>query len=89
MAEAAVAAKLQLLIRMQQLHDQAHGYEGGERPDCRVERVDRDAMALRAEAATACRERITKYYSWDKVARDHERYFRWVLGEVPDYADSF
>lgn len=54
-----------------------------------LERVDRDAAALRAEAATACRERITKYYSWDKVARDHERYFRWVLGEVPDYADSF
>lgn len=54
-----------------------------------LDRVDRDADALRAEAASACRERITQFYSWDKVARDHERYFRWVLGEVPDYADSF
>jgi glycosyltransferase involved in cell wall biosynthesis len=53
------------------------------------ERVDGDAVALRTEAATACRERITQYYSWDKVARDHERYFRWILGEVPDYSDSF
>jgi glycosyltransferase involved in cell wall biosynthesis len=35
---------------------------------------------LRAEAATACRERITHYYSWDKVAHDHERYFRWIAG---------
>jgi glycosyltransferase involved in cell wall biosynthesis len=54
-----------------------------------LERADRDAEALRAEAAKACRERITLYYSWDKVARDHERYFRWVLGQVPEYADSF
>jgi glycosyltransferase involved in cell wall biosynthesis len=54
-----------------------------------VDRVERDGVALRAEAATACRERITKYYSWDKVAVDHERYFRWILGEVPDYSDSF
>jgi glycosyltransferase involved in cell wall biosynthesis len=54
-----------------------------------LERADRDADALRAEAAVACRERISRYYSWDKVARDHERYFAWVLGEVPDYADSF
>jgi glycosyltransferase involved in cell wall biosynthesis len=54
-----------------------------------LERVDGDAAALRAEAATACRERITQYYSWDKVGRDHERYFRWILGEVPDYSDSF
>lgn len=51
--------------------------------------ADRDAAALQAKAATACPERIAQYYSWDKVARDHERYFRWVLGEVPDYADSF
>jgi glycosyltransferase involved in cell wall biosynthesis len=54
-----------------------------------LERADRDAEALRAEASTACRERIGRCYSWSKVARDHERYFRWVLGEVPDYADSF
>ncbi len=54
-----------------------------------LDRVDHDADAMRAVASTACRERITEYYSWDKVARDHERYFRWILGEVPDYTDSF
>ena len=31
-----------------------------------------------------CRENITHYYSSDTVARDHERYFRWVPGELPD-----
>jgi hypothetical protein len=46
-------------------------------------------VSLQAEAVNACRERVARYYSWDKVASDHERYFRWVLGEVPDYADSF
>jgi glycosyltransferase involved in cell wall biosynthesis len=54
-----------------------------------LEHADRESESLRAEAAAACRERIAQYYSWDKVARDHERYFRWVIGEVPDYADSF
>ena len=54
-----------------------------------LERADEDGDALRAEAAVACRERISEYYSWDKVAVDHERYFRHVLGEVPDYEDSF
>lgn len=54
-----------------------------------LDRVERDADDLRAEAASACRDRISQYYSWDKVARDHDRYFRWVLGEAPDYADSF
>jgi hypothetical protein len=54
-----------------------------------LERADRDADTLRAEAAVACRARIEQYYSWDKVAVDHERYFRWVMGEVPDYSDSF
>jgi glycosyltransferase involved in cell wall biosynthesis len=54
-----------------------------------LEDADCDAVALRAKAATVCRERIAQYYSWDKVASYHERYFRWVLGEVPDYADSF
>jgi glycosyltransferase involved in cell wall biosynthesis len=54
-----------------------------------LERVDRDPTAFQVAAATACRERIAELYSWDKVARDHERYFRWVRGEVPDYVDSF
>lgn len=54
-----------------------------------LDHVEREALTLRAQAASACRDRIAKYYSWDKVARDHERYFRWVLGDVPDYADSF
>ena len=54
-----------------------------------LERADRDGDALRAEAELACRERIAEFYSWDKVGVDHERYFRFVLGEVPDYQDSF
>jgi len=54
-----------------------------------LERADHHGDVLRAEAEVACRERISEYYSWDKVATDHERYFRFVLGEVPDYKDSF
>ncbi len=54
-----------------------------------LDRVDPNAASLQAEAVNACRERVARYYSWDKVASDHERYFRWVLGEVPDYTDSF
>lgn len=54
-----------------------------------LDRVTREAETLQAEASTACRERIRSYYSWDKVGRDHERYFRWVIGIAPDYADSF
>ena len=54
-----------------------------------LERADRYTEAQRTETAVVGRERIAKFYSWDKVARDHERYFRWVVGEVPDYADSF
>jgi glycosyltransferase involved in cell wall biosynthesis len=54
-----------------------------------LERADREGRVLRAEAAVACRERVATFYSWDKVGVDHERYFRWILGEVPDYADSF
>jgi glycosyltransferase involved in cell wall biosynthesis len=54
-----------------------------------LERFEQDREAIADEAAVACRERITEFYSWDKVARDHERYFLYVLGDVPDYADSF
>ncbi len=54
-----------------------------------IERAERDTAVLHAETAVACRDRISSYYSWDKVAQDHERYFRWVVGEVPDYNDSF
>jgi glycosyltransferase involved in cell wall biosynthesis len=54
-----------------------------------LERADGDGDALRADAGVACRERISEFYSWDKVAEDHERYFRFVLGEVSDYSDSF
>lgn len=54
-----------------------------------IERVERDGEGLRAEARIACRERIAAYYGWDKCARDHERFFGWVAGEVEDYADSF
>jgi glycosyltransferase involved in cell wall biosynthesis len=54
-----------------------------------IEEVELDAEALRAQAAVACRERIGQFYAWDKCARDHDRFFRWVAGEVEDYADSF
>lgn len=55
----------------------------------RIDEVEADAGALRAHAAVACRERIRDYYAWDKCSRDHDRFFRWVAGEVEDYADSF
>ena len=54
-----------------------------------LHRVDEDGDTLRAEASTACRERITEFYTWDKAAADHERYLRFVVGEAPDYEDSF
>ncbi len=54
-----------------------------------IEEVELDGAALRQEAAVACRERVREHYAWDKCARDHDRYFRWVAGEVEDYADSF
>ncbi len=55
----------------------------------RIEEVETNADALQADAHVACRERIGELYAWDKCARDHDRFFRWVAGEVEDYADSF
>lgn len=54
-----------------------------------IERVEADDAALRAQAAVSCRERIRDFYAWDKCATDHDRFFRWMTGEVPDFADSF
>jgi glycosyltransferase involved in cell wall biosynthesis len=54
-----------------------------------LERADRIDDAERAAVAQSCRDRISHFYSWDKVAVDHERYFRYVRGEVPDYNDSW
>jgi glycosyltransferase involved in cell wall biosynthesis len=54
-----------------------------------IERVDDKNSEQRAEIAADCRARISRFYSWDDVARDHERYFRWVCGQVPDYSDSW
>jgi len=54
-----------------------------------IEEVEADAGMLQARAAVACRERIAQYYAWDKCSHDHDRFFRWVAGEVEDYADSF
>jgi glycosyltransferase involved in cell wall biosynthesis len=54
-----------------------------------IEEVEIDAAALGAQAAVACRQRIRDCYAWDKCARDHDRFFRWLAGEVEDYADSF
>ncbi len=54
-----------------------------------IERVEADDGSLRQAAATTCRARIADYYAWDKCAHDHDRFFRWLAGEVEDYADSF
>ena len=54
-----------------------------------IEEVEIDSTALGARAAVACRQRIRDCYAWDKCARDHDRFFRWLAGEVEDYADSF
>ena len=54
-----------------------------------IEEVELDADALRAQAAVACRERIRDVYAWDKCARDQDRFFRYLAGEVEDYDDSF
>ena len=55
----------------------------------RIEEAEVGTPALQAEAAVACRERIATYYAWDKCAADHDHFFRWLIGEVPDVADSF
>jgi glycosyltransferase involved in cell wall biosynthesis len=54
-----------------------------------IDEVELDGDALRARAAVACRERIRAFYAWDKCARDHDRFLRWLAGEVEDYDDSF
>lgn len=55
----------------------------------RIEEVEVNTAALQADARVACRERIGEFYAWDKCARDHDRFFRWIAGEVDDHADSF
>jgi len=54
-----------------------------------IDEVELDGDALRARAAVACRERIRDYYAWDTCAHDHDRFFRWLAGEVEEYDDSF
>jgi glycosyltransferase involved in cell wall biosynthesis len=54
-----------------------------------LERAEGEDAGNRAEVAESCRERIDSYYSWDKVAEDHERYFRWIMGLEASYSDSF
>ena len=54
-----------------------------------LERVEREGDDLRAEAATVCRQRIAAFYTWDKCAADQERYFRYLVGEAPDFDESF
>lgn len=55
----------------------------------RLAEVDGDVQARQETARVACRERIRKYYTWDKVGEDHDMYFRWVQGKVDTYSDSF
>ncbi len=54
-----------------------------------IEQVESDDGSLGRHAAVACRERIATYYAWDKCARDHDHFFRWIAGEAEDHADSF
>lgn len=54
-----------------------------------IEQVESGTGLSHALVAEASRARISKFYSWDKVAHDHERYFEWVIGRVPNYENSF
>lgn len=54
-----------------------------------IERVEAEGEGLRAAAEPAGRQRVREFYAWEKCARDHDRFFRWLNGEVPDHADSF
>ena len=54
-----------------------------------LERIDQNMIEHKRTAGIRCRDRIKDYYTWDKVAADHELYFRWVLGLAESYDDSF
>jgi glycosyltransferase involved in cell wall biosynthesis len=54
-----------------------------------ITQVEAGTPALQDRAAIDCRARIGEFYAWDKCAADHDRFFRWLTGDVPDYADSF
>lgn len=54
-----------------------------------LERADHYSEEDRMALATACRRRISRYYSWSKAAHDHERYFKWINGDEASYSDSF
>jgi glycosyltransferase involved in cell wall biosynthesis len=55
----------------------------------RIAEAEANVEELQTRAATAGRDRIRAFYAWSKCAADHDRFFRWLIGEVPDYADSF
>lgn len=44
---------------------------------------------LKATLPNQCIERIKEFYSWDKVGDDHDLFFRWIMGEVESFNDSF
>jgi glycosyltransferase involved in cell wall biosynthesis len=54
-----------------------------------IEHVEADTHTLQERAAVECRARVREFYGWDKCAADHDRFFRWLTGDVADYADSF
>lgn len=54
-----------------------------------IDHVEANTPALQVDAADRGRTRIRAHYDWDKCAADHDRYFRWLIGDVPDYVDSF
>jgi hypothetical protein len=54
-----------------------------------IDRAEADTGALQEAAVTAGPARIREFYAWDKCATDHDRFFHWMIGEAPDYDDSF
>lgn len=55
----------------------------------KLEDVHANYSRYQRDLPSRCIERIRTYYSWDKVGRDHELFFRWVVGEADSYHESF
>jgi glycosyltransferase involved in cell wall biosynthesis len=55
----------------------------------RLTEADKNYKQYQKTLPGKCIERIRTCYSWDKVGRDHELFFRWVNGEADGYNESF
>jgi glycosyltransferase involved in cell wall biosynthesis len=55
----------------------------------KLEEVHSNYKKYKSELPSRCIDRIKTYYSWDKVGKDHELFFRWVVGEADTYHESF